>query len=72
MKSIEKFVSSETLENLNQVIGGKKGPVYLGWEATLDNSGTEVDDDLITASGTGDCSTFWGGGHDCIDETYTC
>jgi hypothetical protein len=71
MKSLEKFVSSDSLKNLDQIIGGK-GPVYLGWSATLDDKGNETDDELITQKGTGDCDSFWSGGNNCIDETYNC
>jgi hypothetical protein len=71
MKSIESFESSTTLKTLHEVVGGK-APVILGYDNTYDKNGTEIDEDVITASGTGDCSVFWSGSNGCVDETRTC
>lgn len=68
MKSMGNFTSSQVLKNLHDVRGGEGDPQYLGWSDT----GNGADEELLTKNGTGDCSGWGVGPHDCVDDTYDC
>jgi len=65
MKSIKNFSSSDEFKNLVQVQGG--------YRSTMDKNGKQIDEELLTKNGEGDCGDPVGNPNcDCIDETYSC